>query len=428
MWDARIADNMAHIELSRGKDAIVVAPATADFIAKLAHGPGGRPALDAVPGARMPADRRAGDEPPDVGQPGDAAQRRAPAARRRGDPRARERRPGVRRGRHGPHARGRARSPRRSSPSSRPKSLRGRARADHRRPDVRGDRRGARHHQPQLRQDGLRGGACRARGRRQGDADLGPDQPRGARRRATRGRRIRARDVRGGEEARRGRRHLHQRRGGRRLPRRQVRAGRRSRKLPAALRARARAQPGHPRVGGGAGHGRRSASASPRRAENLASTPKRSAAARKCRCSPPTSRSRRSARTTTRSPCSTTRARTSSPRAPKEVVARQLVAHIAKLYKAGEPQAVSRERRRSDSDATVLPLTACRSPVYEKISTSRFSTSGCAGSCRTTRRRARRDSTCAPASTRRSRCAPGQTELIPVGHRHPPRRPAVLRR
>jgi phosphopantothenoylcysteine decarboxylase/phosphopantothenate--cysteine ligase len=38
MWDARIRDNMAHIELSRGKDAIVVAPATADFIAKLAHG------------------------------------------------------------------------------------------------------------------------------------------------------------------------------------------------------------------------------------------------------------------------------------------------------------------------------------------------------------------------------------------------------
>lgn len=37
-WDARIPDNMAHIELSRGADAIVVAPATADFLAKLAHG------------------------------------------------------------------------------------------------------------------------------------------------------------------------------------------------------------------------------------------------------------------------------------------------------------------------------------------------------------------------------------------------------
>jgi len=38
MWDASVPDNMAHIELSRGKDAIVVAPATADFIAKLASG------------------------------------------------------------------------------------------------------------------------------------------------------------------------------------------------------------------------------------------------------------------------------------------------------------------------------------------------------------------------------------------------------
>jgi phosphopantothenoylcysteine decarboxylase/phosphopantothenate--cysteine ligase len=38
MWDARVPNTMGHIELSRGKDAIVVAPATADFIAKLAHG------------------------------------------------------------------------------------------------------------------------------------------------------------------------------------------------------------------------------------------------------------------------------------------------------------------------------------------------------------------------------------------------------
>ena len=37
-FDARIDDNMPHIELSRQADAILVAPATADFIAKLAHG------------------------------------------------------------------------------------------------------------------------------------------------------------------------------------------------------------------------------------------------------------------------------------------------------------------------------------------------------------------------------------------------------
>ena len=38
LWDASFPDNMAHIELSRDVDAIVIAPATADFLAKLAHG------------------------------------------------------------------------------------------------------------------------------------------------------------------------------------------------------------------------------------------------------------------------------------------------------------------------------------------------------------------------------------------------------
>ena len=38
LWDARVPDNMAHIELSRDRDLIVVAPASADFLAKLAHG------------------------------------------------------------------------------------------------------------------------------------------------------------------------------------------------------------------------------------------------------------------------------------------------------------------------------------------------------------------------------------------------------
>jgi phosphopantothenoylcysteine decarboxylase/phosphopantothenate--cysteine ligase len=38
LWDARVPDNMGHIELSRDRDLIVVAPASADFIAKVAHG------------------------------------------------------------------------------------------------------------------------------------------------------------------------------------------------------------------------------------------------------------------------------------------------------------------------------------------------------------------------------------------------------
>lgn len=37
-WDARESNSMAHINLSRAADAIVIAPASADFIAKLANG------------------------------------------------------------------------------------------------------------------------------------------------------------------------------------------------------------------------------------------------------------------------------------------------------------------------------------------------------------------------------------------------------
>ena len=37
-WDAREPNNMAHIDLTRAADAVVIAPASADFIAKLAQG------------------------------------------------------------------------------------------------------------------------------------------------------------------------------------------------------------------------------------------------------------------------------------------------------------------------------------------------------------------------------------------------------
>ena len=38
LWDSRVANNMAHIDLTRNADAILVAPASANFIAKLANG------------------------------------------------------------------------------------------------------------------------------------------------------------------------------------------------------------------------------------------------------------------------------------------------------------------------------------------------------------------------------------------------------
>jgi len=37
-WDNRVHNNMAHIQLSRGADAILIAPASADFMAKLVQG------------------------------------------------------------------------------------------------------------------------------------------------------------------------------------------------------------------------------------------------------------------------------------------------------------------------------------------------------------------------------------------------------
>jgi len=38
LWDDRVGNGMAHIEFARNADAILIAPASADFIAKLAHG------------------------------------------------------------------------------------------------------------------------------------------------------------------------------------------------------------------------------------------------------------------------------------------------------------------------------------------------------------------------------------------------------
>jgi phosphopantothenoylcysteine decarboxylase / phosphopantothenate---cysteine ligase len=62
-WDAREPNNMPHINLSREADAILVAPASADFMAKLLHGQAddllslmclARPRADSVQGAAKP--------------------------------------------------------------------------------------------------------------------------------------------------------------------------------------------------------------------------------------------------------------------------------------------------------------------------------------------------------------------------------------
>ena len=114
---------MGHIELSRSADLVVVAPATADLIAKLAARPGQRPRQHAAARHRQAGAARAGDERADVAAPGDPAQPRAlcaPTARWSSAP-TRARWPAASSGRAGWPSR------RRSSPRSTRRSAAGRS-------------------------------------------------------------------------------------------------------------------------------------------------------------------------------------------------------------------------------------------------------------------------------------------------------------
>ena len=68
MPGTRVPNNMAHIDLTRGADAVLIAPASADFMAKLAHGMADD-LLSTLCLARLSAAGRARHEPRDVGQP-----------------------------------------------------------------------------------------------------------------------------------------------------------------------------------------------------------------------------------------------------------------------------------------------------------------------------------------------------------------------
>ncbi len=147
---------MAHIELSRGADAIVVAPATADFIAKLAHGLADDLLDHAVPGAQLPAAGGAGDEPRDVGEPG----HRSATSRSLRDDGVTLLGPDS-----GDQACGEIGTGRMLEPEEiveetiaffAPKLLAGRRVLITAGPTFEADRSGARHHQPVLRKDGLR--------------------------------------------------------------------------------------------------------------------------------------------------------------------------------------------------------------------------------------------------------------------------------
>ena len=70
---------MGHIELARWADRILVAPATADFMARLAHGLADDLLTTLCLATDAPLSRRAGDEPADVGECRHPGQRRAAA-------------------------------------------------------------------------------------------------------------------------------------------------------------------------------------------------------------------------------------------------------------------------------------------------------------------------------------------------------------
>ena len=94
---------MGHIELARWAQLVLIAPASADFIARLAGRPRRRSAGHALPRHRGADRARAGDEPRHVGQQGDAGQRRHPGIARRPHSRTRVGQSGLRRGRRRAH-------------------------------------------------------------------------------------------------------------------------------------------------------------------------------------------------------------------------------------------------------------------------------------------------------------------------------------
>ncbi len=84
LWEAASGDGMEHIHLSRDADLLLVAPASADFLAKLAHGRADDLLSTLCLARSLQAGRRARDEPRNVGGPAHPAQPRAAACRRRG--------------------------------------------------------------------------------------------------------------------------------------------------------------------------------------------------------------------------------------------------------------------------------------------------------------------------------------------------------
>ena len=91
LWDEAVANAMGHIELSRDRELIVVAPASADFIAKLAGGLADDLLSTLCLARECPLLVAPGHEPADVGEPRDPTQHRSLAGGRRAHCRAGQR-------------------------------------------------------------------------------------------------------------------------------------------------------------------------------------------------------------------------------------------------------------------------------------------------------------------------------------------------
>jgi phosphopantothenoylcysteine decarboxylase/phosphopantothenate--cysteine ligase len=175
-WDPRVANNMAHIDLSREADLLLVAPASADFLAKLAHGLADDLLTTLVlardcPLLVAPAMNRQMWENPATCRNiatlrGDGVDILGPGC---GDQACGETGPGA-------NARS-GRDPARTGRALPAQAAGRQARVADCRSDLRSDRPGARHHQPVERQDGLRHCPRRARSGCAGDAGFRPGQP-----------------------------------------------------------------------------------------------------------------------------------------------------------------------------------------------------------------------------------------------------------
>ena len=164
---------ISHLALVERAELYLIAPATANTIAKLAQGHADNLVTSAALAAALPDRDRPRDEQPDVSPSGDPAQHRhARATRGDGDPAGRRRARVARRKRHRA-ARRATRDPRRDRTAAHHADAHRPGRPRHRRRHPRADRQRPLHRQPLVRADGVRARRGGAAPGRDGHADCG---------------------------------------------------------------------------------------------------------------------------------------------------------------------------------------------------------------------------------------------------------------